>query len=101
MSAKERDRPKVLHEVKQRHITQAAAELGLSVRWVRKLLVRQRAGGDGALRHRLRGRASTRKTPEAETPSGGTLQPEKADQAGDYLQALAFLLPYRPPPFVR
>jgi DNA-binding Lrp family transcriptional regulator len=47
MSAKERDRLKVLHEVNQRHITQkqAAAELGLSVRWVRKLLVRQRTGG--------------------------------------------------------
>ena len=67
MSAKERDRLKVLHEVKQRHITQkqAAAELGLSVRWVRKLLVRQRTRGDGALRHGLRGRASNRKTPEA------------------------------------
>jgi transposase len=67
MSAKERDRLKVLHEVKQRHITQkqAAAELGLSVRWVRKLLVRQRTQGDGALRHGLRGRASNRKTPEA------------------------------------
>src|SRR5499427_512370 len=67
MSAKEGDRLKVLHEVKQRHITQkqAAAELGLSVRWVRKLLVRQRARGDGALRHGLRGRASNRKTPEA------------------------------------
>src|SRR5246500_4601594 len=67
MSAKERDRLKVLHEVKQRHITQkqAAAELGLSVRWVRKLLARQRMGGDGALRHGLRGRASNRKTPEA------------------------------------
>src|SRR5215469_14050598 len=67
MSARERDRLKVLHEVKQRHITQkqAAAELGLSVRWVRKLLVRQRTRGDGALRHGLRGRASNRKTPEA------------------------------------
>src|SRR5215469_18069629 len=67
MSARERDRLKVLHEVKQRHITQkqAAAELGLSVRWVRKLLVRQRTRGDGALRHGLRGRASNRKMPEA------------------------------------
>src|SRR5215472_9197183 len=65
MTARERDRLKVLHEVKQRHITQkqAAAELGLSVRWVRKLLVRQRTRGDGALRHGLRGRASNRKTP--------------------------------------
>ena len=35
MSAKELDRLKVLHEVKKRHITQkqAAAELGLRVRW--------------------------------------------------------------------
>jgi len=67
MSAKERDRLKVLHEVKQRHITQkqAAGELGLSVRWVRKLLVRWRTRGDGGLRHGWRGRASNRKTPEA------------------------------------
>ena len=67
MSARERDRLKVLHEVKQRHITQkqAAAELGLSVRWVRQLLVRQQTQGDGALRHGLRGRASNRRTPEA------------------------------------
>ena len=67
MSAKERDRLKVLHEVNKRHITQkqAAAELGLSVRWVGKLLVRQRTRGDGALGHGLRGRASNRKTPEA------------------------------------
>jgi Homeodomain-like domain len=67
MTAKERDRLKVLHEVKKRHITQkqAAGELGLSVRWVRKLLVRLRTGGDGGLRHGLRGRASNRKTPEA------------------------------------
>jgi len=67
MSAKERDRLKVLHEVKQRHITQrqAAGELGLSVRWVRKLLVRLRRRGDGGLWHGLRGRTSNRKTPEA------------------------------------
>ena len=41
MSAKERDRLKVLHEVKKGHITQkqGAAELGLSVRWVRKQLM--------------------------------------------------------------
>jgi transposase len=67
MTAKERDRLKVLHEVKSRHITQkqAAAELGLSVRWVRALLVRWRARGDGALRHGLQGRRSNRKTPEA------------------------------------
>ena len=52
MTAKERDRLKVLHEVKQRHIPQkqAAAELGVSERWVRQLLVRWRARGDRGLR---------------------------------------------------
>ena len=66
MTTKERDRLKVLHEVKKRHITQkpAALELRLSVRWVRKLLVRWRARGDSGLRHGLRGRPSNRKTPE-------------------------------------
>ena len=58
MSAKERERLKVLHEVQKRHITQkqAAVELRLSVRWVRELLVRWRAHGDGAMRHGLRER---------------------------------------------
>src|SRR5216684_237076 len=67
MSAKERDRLKVLHEVRKRHITQkqAGVELGLSERWVRTLLKRLRREGDKALRHRLRGRPSNRKTPEA------------------------------------
>src|ERR1700736_4204255 len=67
MSAKERDRLKVLHEVRKRHITQkqAGVELGISVRWVRTLVKRLRREGDSALRHRLRGRPSNRKTPEA------------------------------------
>ncbi len=58
MSAKERDRLKVLHEVRKRHITQkqGGMEMGLSVRWVRTLLKRLRREGDRALRHRLRGR---------------------------------------------
>lgn len=66
MSTKERDRLKVLHEVKKRHITQkqAGAELGLSERWIRELLLRVRRRGDEGLRHGLRGRRSNRKTPE-------------------------------------
>ena len=66
MSARERDRLKVLHEVRKRHITQrqAAAELGLSVRWVRTLLKRLKREGDGGLRHKLRGRPSNRKAPK-------------------------------------
>ena len=60
MSARERDRLKVLHEVRKRHITQkqAGGELGISVRWVRTLVKRLRREGDSALRHRLRGRPS-------------------------------------------
>src|SRR5215831_15130443 len=66
MSAKERDRLKVLHEVRKRHITQrqAAVELGMSERWVRRLLKRLQLQGDGGLRHGLRGKASNRKAPE-------------------------------------
>ena len=67
MSAKERDRLKVLHEVRKGHSRQkqAAAELGLSVRWVRQLLVRWRGRGDSGLRQGLRGRPSNRKIREA------------------------------------
>ncbi len=40
---------------------EAAGELGLSARWVKKLLARLRAEGDGGVVHRLRGRGSNRK----------------------------------------
>ena len=43
---------------------EAAEELGLSPRWVRKLLARMRAEGDGGVLHRLRGRESNRKLSE-------------------------------------
>jgi len=67
MSTKERDRLKVLHEVKQGHLTQGAAgrQLGVSDRWVRKLLVRMKQEGDGGIVHRLRGRESNRRLPES------------------------------------
>jgi len=83
MSAKEWDRLKVLHEVRKRHITQkqAAAELGLSVRWVRKLLVRLRARGDSALRHGLRATLESENAGSSETASPGTIPGEKASQA--------------------
>ena len=68
MSRRDRDRLKVLHEVQKRHISQkqAAMELGLSTRWVRKLLERLKQQGDGGLVHGLRGRRSNRKLPEAQ-----------------------------------
>ena len=63
LTGQDRDRLKVLHEVRKGHITQrqGAAEMGLSVRWVKKLLQRMRGQGDRAVMHGLRGRPSNRK----------------------------------------
>jgi len=63
MSQKERDRLKVLHEAKQREITQkeAAEQIGVTERWVRKLMGRMRRAGDRAVVHGLRGRSSNRR----------------------------------------
>jgi len=67
MSRKDRDRLKVLHEVRKQHITQVQAgkELAISPRWVRELLRRMKARGDRAVVHGLRGKASNRRLPEA------------------------------------
>ena len=66
MSQKDRDRLKVLHEAEKGHLTQgqAGAQMKLSARWVRKLLVRLREEGDGGILHRLRGRAWKRRLPD-------------------------------------
>src|SRR6202795_3702516 len=63
LSQRERDRLKVLHEVKQKHLSQVAAAERLKVtdRQVRRMLLRIRERGDGALVHGLRGRRSNRK----------------------------------------
>lgn len=63
LTQKERDRLKVLHEVKQGHLTQAAAagQLGISERWVREMVRRVRKRGDRAVVHGLRGRPSRRR----------------------------------------
>ena len=67
MSQKDWDRLKVLHAVGKGLLTQkqAGLQLRLSERWVRKLLVRLRQEGDRGIVHRLRGRASKRRLPEA------------------------------------
>ena len=72
MSQKERDRLQVLHEAKQRQITQkeAGEQIGVSERWVRKLLARMRKQGDRAVVHRLRGRRSNRKIARRADPGG-------------------------------
>ena len=66
MSARDRDRLQVLHEVGKGQITQkeGGEQLGVTERWVRTLVARMRKEGDGGIRHRLRGRASNRKIPE-------------------------------------
>src|SRR5216117_2126692 len=66
LSTKDRDRLKVLHEVKGGHLTQGAAarQLAISDRWVRKLLRRVKKEGDRGVVHRLRGRVSNRRLPE-------------------------------------
>jgi hypothetical protein len=67
LSTKERDRLKVLHAVRQGYWRQrqAARQLGITDRWVRKLLVRLKREGDRGVVHRLRGRASNRRLPES------------------------------------
>ena len=63
MSQRERDRLKVLHEVSKGQITQkqAAEQLRLSERQVRRLIRRLGRRGDAAVMHGLRGRASNRR----------------------------------------
>ncbi len=65
LSQRERDRMRVLHEVKQGHLTQreAGRRLRLSDRQVRRLLLRIGKYGDQAVIHALRGRPSIRKFP--------------------------------------
>lgn len=66
LSTKDRDRLKVLHEVKGEHLRQRAAaqQLGISDRWVRELLGRVKEEGDRGVVHRRRGRVSNRRLPE-------------------------------------
>ena len=66
LSTKDRDRLKVLHEVKGEHWRQRAAaqQLGIRDGWVRKLLGRVKKEGERGVVHRLRGRASNRRLPE-------------------------------------
>jgi hypothetical protein len=93
MSRKDRDRLKVLHEVRKRHITQVQAgkELAISPRWVRELLRRMKARGDRAVVHGLRGKRSNRRLPEAMKARAVKLfaQQTQARQWQDYGPTLA------------
>jgi hypothetical protein len=63
LNQRERDRLRVLNEIRQKHITQkeAAQRLKIGDRHIRRLLVAVAQRGDGAVVHGLRGRASNRK----------------------------------------
>jgi biotin operon repressor len=67
MSQTERDRLVTLRKAKKRLITQAEAaiELGVSVRHVKRLLQALKKRGDQVVIHGLRGRPSPRRLPEA------------------------------------
>jgi predicted ArsR family transcriptional regulator len=63
LNQRERDRLQVLHEVKQKQITQveAARRLKMSDRQIRRQLSGLEEHGDRAVIHGLRGRASNRR----------------------------------------
>ncbi|HEY4087810.1 MAG TPA: helix-turn-helix domain-containing protein, partial [Bryobacteraceae bacterium] len=63
MSQEERDKLDWLRRARDGKITQreAAERMGVSERWVRKLLRRMKKQGDSVVVHRLRGQASNRK----------------------------------------
>ena len=63
MGQEERDRLEWLKRAKDKVISQrkAAEQIGVSDRWVRKLLQRMKRQGDAAVVHGLRGRTSNRK----------------------------------------
>ena len=78
LSQRERDRLRVLHEIRQKQITQseAARRLKISDRHIRRLLVELGKRGDRAVIHRLRGRQPNRPGRRAIGPGGiaGALQ---------------------------
>jgi hypothetical protein len=66
MDQEERDWLEWLKRAQDGVVTQrqAAAKMGVSDRWVRKLLVRMKTDGDGVVVHGLRGRSSNRRINE-------------------------------------
>jgi biotin operon repressor len=72
MNQAERDRLVTLRKAKKRLITQrqAAEELGISVRQVKRLLVALKKRGDKVVIHGLRGQPSKRKIDEEDATPG-------------------------------
>jgi hypothetical protein len=66
MNQEERDWLEWLKRAREGVVTQrqAAEKMGISDRWVRKLLIRMKSDGDGVVVHGLRGRSSNRRIEE-------------------------------------
>ncbi len=85
MTQADRDRLVTLRKAKKKLITlrQAAEDLDLSVRQVKRLLYRLKKQGDKAVIHGLRGKRSNRRMEEAieqeEDPVGGCVPGIRAD----------------------
>src|SRR5438477_10170475 len=94
MSQEERDRLEWLKRAQERIITQeqAAEKMGVTGRWVRKLLAKMKESGDAAVVHGLRGRRSNRRIEEEmrEKALGIFGQPEWHDfgPIGRFLQPI-------------
>jgi len=93
MTQKERDRLFTLRQAARKQITQrqAAERLGVTKRWVRKLVKRWRKKGDRVVVHGLRGRPSNRKiAPAMERQAVGIVKREYSDfgptLAAEYLE---------------
>lgn len=92
LTQRDRDRLKVLHEVRKGHLSQrnASQQLKLTDRWIRKLLKRMRQRGDRAVVHGSRGRPSSRRIePKVEQRAVELVRREYTDfgptLAGEYL----------------
>lgn len=82
LTRKDRDRLKVLHEVRKGHITQrqGAEQLKVTDRWIREMAGRIRDQGDKAVIHGLRGQPSGRKIdPELERRAVQLVEREYSD----------------------
>jgi transposase len=87
LSEKELDRLRAIHEVERGYLRagEAAQMVGISYRQFKRVRKRHREEGDKGLAHRLRGRASNRRTPEASRARAVELIREKYPDFGPTL----------------
>src|SRR3974377_44335 len=78
LTQKERDRLDCLKQAHRKQITQrtAAERMGVSERWVRKLLQRMKSEKDGVVVHQLRGKPSNRRRSAEERDRMGKILSE-------------------------